>query len=141
MLRDPPADATAFVAEFFRRNAFAELTCAEDGVPRDAINVAALAAQRANDNPIGVADVRHAARDWYLRDKHTAISANPGAAGRAAPRPCRPPAASHLPGATSPGRRSTSIGCCRSHVRNGTTAGPAGGPAVVWLREISYSSS
>jgi hypothetical protein len=79
MLRDPPADAAAFVAESFRRNAFAELTRAAEGVPRDAINIAALAAQRANDNPIGVADVRHAARDWYLRDKHTAISANPAA--------------------------------------------------------------
>jgi len=45
-------------------------------VPRDAINIAALAAQHAHDEPIGLRDVRLAARDWYLRDKQSAISGN-----------------------------------------------------------------
>lgn len=76
MVKDPPADVTAFVDECFRRTAFPELVRAAEGVPRDAINIAALAAQHAHDRPITVADVRRAARDWYLRDKQTAIRAN-----------------------------------------------------------------
>jgi hypothetical protein len=79
MVKDPPRDAAHFVEECFRRNAFLELVRAGEGVPRDAINIAALAAQHAHDKPIGVADVRRAARDWYLRDKQTAISGNQSA--------------------------------------------------------------
>ena len=79
MVRDPPADADAFLEESFRRNAFAELVRAAEGVPRDAINIAALAAQHAHDEPIGLAEVRRAARDWYLRDKQTVISTNEAA--------------------------------------------------------------
>ncbi|HKN51758.1 MAG TPA: hypothetical protein VJX66_04615, partial [Amycolatopsis sp.] len=40
------------------------------------INIAALAGQHAHDEPIGLRDVRLAARDWYLRDKQSAISGN-----------------------------------------------------------------
>lgn len=76
MLRAPPPDPASFVDEVFRRNAFAELVRAAEGLPRDAINIAALAAQHAHDEPIAVGDVRRAARDWYLRDKQTAILAN-----------------------------------------------------------------
>jgi hypothetical protein len=76
MVKDPPPDAAHFVAECFRRNAFTELVRAAEGVPRDAINIAALAAQHAHDKPIAVVDVRRAARDWYLRDKQTAIAGN-----------------------------------------------------------------
>jgi hypothetical protein len=76
MVGNPPADVTAFVEECFRRTAFPELVRAAEGVPRDAINIAALAAQHAHDRPITVADVRRAARDWYLRDKQTAIRGN-----------------------------------------------------------------
>ncbi|HYQ69364.1 hypothetical protein [Actinophytocola sp.] len=76
MIKDPPPDATSFVTECFRRNGFTELVRAAEGVPRDAINIAALAAQHAHDKPISTADVRRAARDWYLRDKQTAIAGN-----------------------------------------------------------------
>jgi hypothetical protein len=76
MIRDPPAEPAAFVAEVFRGNAFAELVRAAEGIPRDAINIAALAAQHAHDEPIGLSDVRRAARDWYLRDKQAAINTN-----------------------------------------------------------------
>lgn len=76
MISNPPLDVASFIEETFRRNAFAELVRAAEGVPRDAINVAALAAQHAHDQPIGLAHVRRAARDWYLRDKQTAISGN-----------------------------------------------------------------
>lgn len=79
MIKDPPPDPASFVDETFRRNAFGELVRAAEGVPRDAINIAALAAQHAHNEPITVADVRRAARDWYLRDKQTAIAANEAA--------------------------------------------------------------
>lgn len=79
MVKDPPPNAARFVAECFSRNAFTELVRAAEGVPRDAINIAVLAAQHAHDKPIGIADVRRAARDWYLRDKQTAISGNQSA--------------------------------------------------------------
>jgi hypothetical protein len=79
MLRDPPRDSEQFVDEAFHRNAFGELVRAAEGIPRDAINIAALAGQHAHDQPIGVAHVRQAARDWYLRDKQTAISGNTAA--------------------------------------------------------------
>ncbi|RJQ79044.1 hypothetical protein D5S17_11580 [Pseudonocardiaceae bacterium YIM PH 21723] len=65
-----------FITSAFKRQAFAELVRAAEGVPRDAINIAALAAQQAHEGPISILDVRTAARDWYLRDKQGAISAN-----------------------------------------------------------------
>jgi hypothetical protein len=64
----------AFVAKAFRHGAFIEFVRAASGVPRDAINVAALAAQRARTGKISVADIRSAAKDWYLRDKEAAIA-------------------------------------------------------------------
>jgi hypothetical protein len=78
-VREPPANAASLIEETFRRNAFSELVRAAEGVPRDAINIAALAAQHAHDDPIGIGDIRRAARDWYLRDKQTAVNTNPPA--------------------------------------------------------------
>ena len=75
-LRDRITSPSAFEQGAFRKNAFAELVRAAEGVPRDAINIAALAAQHAHNNPIGVEDVRRAARDWYLRDKQSAITSH-----------------------------------------------------------------
>ena len=76
MMSEPPQDADSFIEATFSRNAFPELVRAAEGVPRDAINIAALAAQHAHDEPISLEDVRRAARDWYLRDKQTVINAN-----------------------------------------------------------------
>jgi hypothetical protein len=76
MIVAPPRDVDSFLGGTFRRNAFPELVRAAEGVPRDAINIAALAAQHAHNEPIGLTDIRRAARDWYLRDKQTAINAN-----------------------------------------------------------------
>lgn len=76
MIAYPPAEPESFIDGTFRTNAFAELVRAAEGIPRDAINIAALAAQRAHDDSISIADVRRAARDWYLRDKQSAINAN-----------------------------------------------------------------
>lgn len=81
MIADPPPDATSFVDATFCRDTFTELVRASEGVPRDAINIAALAAQHAHDAPIGLPEVRRAARDWYLRDKQSAINANESAHG------------------------------------------------------------
>ncbi|MET8847882.1 hypothetical protein [Amycolatopsis sp. NPDC004625] len=72
MLRTPVPGA--FVDAAFDGGAFGELVRAAEGVPRDAINVAALAAQHAHDEKITLAHVRRAARDWYLRDKQSVIS-------------------------------------------------------------------
>jgi len=76
MIPQPPRDVASFLEATFRRNTFPELVRAAEGVPRDAINIAALAAQHAHDARIDLPDVRRAARDWYLRDKQTAINTN-----------------------------------------------------------------
>lgn len=79
MVPNPPVDPRSFIDETFHGVAFSELVRAAEGVPRDAINIAALAAQHAHDEHIGLQDVRLAARDWYLRDKQTAINDNDSA--------------------------------------------------------------
>ena len=53
--------------------AFDELVRAAEGVPRDAINIAAKAALRASDRRISVPDVRAAARTWFQADKEAAL--------------------------------------------------------------------
>lgn len=53
--------------------AFDELVRAAEGVPRDAINIAAKAALRAAEKRISVPDVRAAARTWYQSDKEAAL--------------------------------------------------------------------
>lgn len=53
--------------------AFRELVRAAEGVPRDAINLASLAAQRAANRTIGLSEIKAAARDWYQRDKEGAL--------------------------------------------------------------------
>ena len=58
---------------------FRELIRAAEGIPRDGINIAGLAAQQAtppNDwmrGGISTGDVRTAARSWFLRDKEASI--------------------------------------------------------------------
>jgi hypothetical protein len=64
---------------FTQRNAFEELVRSAEGVPRDAIYIASLAAQRAVNDPISVPQVRVAARKWYQRDKESAVQATPEA--------------------------------------------------------------
>lgn len=53
--------------------AFDELVRAAEGVPRDAINIAAKAALGAFDKRISVPDVRTAARTWFQADKEAAL--------------------------------------------------------------------
>ncbi|NOJ83449.1 ORC-CDC6 family AAA ATPase [Myxococcus xanthus] len=69
------ASSADFIASAFtQRKAFFELVRAAEGVPRDAINVASVAAQKANDASISMEDITKASRAWYLRDKESAIA-------------------------------------------------------------------
>ena len=61
---------------FTQRSTFEELVRAAEGVPRDAINILSLAAQRAQESLISKEDVRTAAKAWYQRDREAAASSN-----------------------------------------------------------------
>lgn len=87
LVRDEPgsphAEITAlpnadhFVSTAFTQHpAFDELVRSAEGVPRDAINIASLAAQRAVTEKISIPHVRVAARKWYQRDKEGALAEN-----------------------------------------------------------------
>lgn len=62
-----PEDLVRF--GFTEKRAFEELVRAAEGVPRDAINIAAKAGFRSGERRISVADVRSAARSWFQADK------------------------------------------------------------------------
>lgn len=64
---------------FTQKNTFEEFVRASEGVPRDAINILSLAAQKAVASSIAIENVRSAARSWYQRDKEAAVGANPDA--------------------------------------------------------------
>ncbi|MEA2562330.1 MAG: hypothetical protein QOH06_3834 [Acidobacteriota bacterium] len=72
-------DSSEVLRAFTQRSTFEELVRAAEGVPRDAINILSMAAQRALDEPIAIDDVRTAAKSWYQRDKRAVVAANPGA--------------------------------------------------------------
>lgn len=61
---------------FTEKRAFEELVRAAEGVPRDAINIAAKSALRAGSDRITIADVRVAARTWFQTDKEAALRGN-----------------------------------------------------------------
>ncbi|MCQ0034649.1 hypothetical protein [Burkholderia glumae] len=70
-------DESTFVKlAFTQRNALEELARAAEGVPRDAINLIAICAQKAGVNSISVGSARAAAKTWYQRDKESAVSSN-----------------------------------------------------------------
>jgi hypothetical protein len=60
-------------ALFTQQNVFAEFVRAVEGVPRDALNLAATVATKAFGNKITMQHVREGARDWYQRDKASVI--------------------------------------------------------------------
>jgi hypothetical protein len=64
---------------FTQRNIFDEFVRAAEGVPRDAINIIGLAAQRAGQSLISMDHIRSAAKAWYQRDKEAAVAVNPQA--------------------------------------------------------------
>lgn len=72
-----PSNGAELVRRAFTQvRAFEEFVRAAEGVPRDAINLLSMAAQRALDSQISVEDIRVAARHWYQRDKERTVSAN-----------------------------------------------------------------
>lgn len=58
---------------FTQTNVFEEFVRAVEGVPRDALNLAATVATKAYGNKITMQHVRDSARDWYQRDKASVI--------------------------------------------------------------------
>jgi hypothetical protein len=58
---------------FTQRNAIDDFVRSAEGVPRDAISILRLAAQRADDDPIAVEHIRGAARRWYLQNKEKEV--------------------------------------------------------------------
>jgi hypothetical protein len=63
-------------AAFTQQNVFAEFVRAVEGVPRDALNLAATVATKAFGKKITMQHVRESARDWYQRDKASVIRSN-----------------------------------------------------------------
>ena len=59
---------------FTQRKAFDEFVIASEGIPRDAINIIGLAAQKALNDKISIPTIRGAARSWYIRSKQQAIA-------------------------------------------------------------------
>jgi hypothetical protein len=74
-----PNSAELIRQAFTQRNIFDEFVRSAEGVPRDAINILGLAAQRAGQSSISMDHIRSAAKTWYQRDKEAAVSANPQA--------------------------------------------------------------
>ncbi|WP_338690502.1 hypothetical protein V5279_29175 [Bradyrhizobium sp. 26S5] len=64
-------------AAFTQHNVFTEFVRACEGVPRDAMHVLALAAQKANESPISMPTLRNAALTFFQQDKYSAIQSNP----------------------------------------------------------------
>lgn len=68
-------NAFQFINDTFTQgSAFDEFVRAAEGVPRDAINIIGIAAQKALNNKISVPDIRESARTWYHRAKEQAIT-------------------------------------------------------------------
>jgi len=73
---DFATDAEFSSNAFTQRTALEEIVRGAEGVPRDAINIIAICAQKAGNNSISVLNVRSATKTWYQRDKESAVSAN-----------------------------------------------------------------
>jgi hypothetical protein len=63
-------------AAFTQQNVFLKFVRASEGVPRDAMHILALAAQRANDSAITMPILRNSALMFFQTDKYSAIQSN-----------------------------------------------------------------
>ena len=71
------SDADTFIQSVFTQYpVFEEFVRAVEGVPRDALNLAAKIATKAFGQRVAMNHVRSAARDWYNQDKAAAIRSN-----------------------------------------------------------------
>ena len=75
----PDSPEELIKSSFTQINTFEEFVRSAEGVPRDAINVLALAAQKDMSSPISMSHIRSAARTWYQRAKEDAVTSNPEA--------------------------------------------------------------
>jgi hypothetical protein len=62
---------------FTQHNVFTEFVRASEGVPRDAMHILSLAAQKANEVAISMPTLRGAALVFFQQDKYSAIQSNP----------------------------------------------------------------
>ena len=70
-----PTTSSKFInATFTQKVAFEEFARSAEGIPRDAINIIGIAAQKALDSQISLPDIRVAARTWYSRAKQQAVA-------------------------------------------------------------------
>jgi hypothetical protein len=69
-----PSAREFILTAFAEGLAFPRLCFFSEGVPRDALQIAALAASRAADSPITVSDVNRSNRDYFRRDKENRLS-------------------------------------------------------------------
>jgi hypothetical protein len=73
-------ETNIFINDIFSQtSSFDEYVHAVEGVPRDAINIIALAAQYANENKISIAHIRQSAQRWFQVNKHAALDSRPEA--------------------------------------------------------------
>jgi hypothetical protein len=75
-----PKNVDEFIqSAFTQRLAFEEFVRSVEGVPRDAINIIAIAAQKAGSEKISIPNIRHSAKTWYNRSKESAVLSKPEA--------------------------------------------------------------
>ena len=73
-----PGRAETIVSDAFTQdNVFVEFVRATEGVPRDAMRILALSAQKANSSQISMPIVRAAAHAFFTTEKYVTIQANP----------------------------------------------------------------
>ena len=72
----PKSSADLIRVGFTQNTAFEEFVRSAEGVPRDAIYILSLAAQRALEDRLSIHHIRKAALDWYQRDKESAFKEN-----------------------------------------------------------------
>ena len=77
--RKPTPDSAhdLIAAGFTRDSTFAELVRACEGVPRDAIYIIPIAAQKAANRAISIPNIRQSARTFYQSDKANVVTSSP----------------------------------------------------------------
>jgi AAA+ ATPase superfamily predicted ATPase len=75
--KDYPNSPEDLISKLFTRvDVFSEFVRATEGIPRDAFSILSIAAQISSSSTISMETIRKASRNWYQRDKETAISNN-----------------------------------------------------------------
>jgi hypothetical protein len=74
------SNASLFIKDVFSQvSAFDEFVRAGEGIPRDAIHMISLAAQKALASKISIVDIRNSAQRWFQVNKHNALNSRPSA--------------------------------------------------------------